>query len=99
MTQVSAIYGYYNIIFRVRKVGKLNAVKLFALGILMSKGGDSMQLRSLAITMGLGAAAGAVAVLMMPKSNPTRKLAEKAAEKVEDTAVQLTNKIASEMDM
>ena len=29
--------------------------------------------------MGLGAAAGAVAVLMMPKNNPTRKLAAKAA--------------------
>ena len=58
-----------------------------------------MELRGLAITMGLGAAAGAVAVLMMPKNNPTRKLAAKAAEKVETTAQKLTNKIGAEMDM
>lgn len=57
-----------------------------------------MQLKGLALTMGLGAAAGAVAILMMPKSNPTRKLASKAAEKVEDAAVQLSNKITTEMD-
>lgn len=57
-----------------------------------------MQLRGLAVTMGLGAAAGAVAILMMPKNNPTRKLASKAAMKVEDAAVQLTNKITGEMD-
>ena len=41
-----------------------------------------MQVKGLAITMGLGAAAGAVAVLMMPKNNPTRRLAAKAANKV-----------------
>lgn len=58
-----------------------------------------MQLRGLAITMGLGAAAGAVAILAMPKNNPTRKLASKAAEKVEDAAAQLTNKLTNEMDM
>ena len=49
--------------------------------------------------MGLGAAAGAVAVLMMPKSNPTRKLAAKAANKVEDAVVQMTDKMADNMDM
>ena len=57
-----------------------------------------MQLKGLAVTMGLGAAAGAVAILMMPKNNPTRKLASKAALKVEDAAMQLTNKITGEMD-
>ena len=57
-----------------------------------------MELRGLAITMGLGAAAGAVAVMMMPKNNPTRQLAAKAAEKVETTAQRLTNKITSDMD-
>lgn len=57
-----------------------------------------MQLRGLAVTMGLGAAAGAVAILMMPKNNPTRKLASKAAMKVEDAAVQLSNKITGEID-
>lgn len=57
-----------------------------------------MQLKGLALTMGLGAAAGAVAILMMPKNNPTRKLATKAAEKVEDAAVQLSNKLTNEID-
>lgn len=57
-----------------------------------------MQLKGLALTMGLGAAAGAVAILMMPKNNPTRKLAYKAATKVEDAAVQLGNKLTSEID-
>lgn len=58
-----------------------------------------MELRGLAISMGLGAAAGAVAIMMMPKNNPTRKLAAKAAEKVETTAQKLTNKMGSEIDM
>jgi len=57
-----------------------------------------MQLKALAITMGLGAAAGAVAILTMPKNNPTRKLASKAAEKVEGAAMQLGNKLTSEID-
>ena len=58
-----------------------------------------MQMRGLAISMGLGAAAGAVAVLMMPKNNPTRKLAAKAADKVEDLAYKVTDKMAESMDM
>lgn len=45
-----------------------------------------MKLRGWAITAGLGAAAGAVAVMMMPRHNPARKLAAKAANKVEDLA-------------
>ena len=65
----------------------------------MPKGGILMQVRSLAITMGLGAAAGAVAVLMMPKNNPTRKLAAKAANKVEDLAYKVTDKMTESMDM
>lgn len=43
-----------------------------------------MQIKGWAVTMGLGAAAGAVAVMMMPRTNPARKLAAKAANKVED---------------
>ena len=35
---------------------------------------------------GIGAAAGMVAVLMMPRTNPTRRLAAKAADKMEDVA-------------
>ena len=57
-----------------------------------------MQLRGLALTMGLGAAAGAVAILMMPKSNPTRKLASKAALKAEDAAMRLGSKFSNEID-
>ena len=56
-----------------------------------------MELKGLAITMGLGAAAGAVAILMMPKNNPTRKLVAKAAAKVEDAAYQLTDKLTADM--
>ena len=57
-----------------------------------------MQMRGLAISMGLGAAAGAVAVMMMPKNNPTRKLAAKAANKVEDLAFKVSDKLTDTMD-
>ncbi|MBO4938417.1 MAG: hypothetical protein J6C98_05385 [Oscillospiraceae bacterium] len=58
-----------------------------------------MQMKGWAITMGLGAAAGAVAVLMMPRTNPTRKLAAKAANKVEDVAWKISDKLNQELDM
>ena len=58
-----------------------------------------MQMKSWAITMGLGAAAGAVAILMMPRNNPTRKLAAKAANKMEDVAWKLSDKMTQELDM
>ena len=45
-----------------------------------------MNAKGWAISAGLGAAAGMVAVLMMPRNNPTRKLAAKAADKMEDVA-------------
>ena len=58
-----------------------------------------MQIRGWAITMGLGAAAGAVAVMMLPRQNPARKLASKAAYTVEDAVRQVTNKIGNKMDL
>ena len=58
-----------------------------------------MSVKGLAISMGIGAAAGAVAILMMPKNNPTRKLADKAAVKVEDTATKVTQKLTEKMDL
>ena len=58
-----------------------------------------MQMRGLALSMGLGAAAGAVAVMMMPKNNPTRKLAAKAANKVEDLAWKVSDKLTDTMEM
>ena len=57
-----------------------------------------MGVKGWAITAGLGAAAGAVAILMMPKNNPTRKLASKAALKVEDAAMHFGNKLSNEID-
>ena len=57
---------------------------------------------SFAITMGLGAAVGAVAVLMMPRQNPGTaapagawcSTADKAAANVEDAVCQAASKIA-----
>lgn len=57
-----------------------------------------MGVKGWAITAGLGAAAGAVAVMMMPRTNPARKLAAKAANKVEDLAWKMEDKM-NNMDM
>ena len=57
-----------------------------------------MNMKGWAITMGLGAAAGAVAVMMMPRTNPTRRLAAKAANKVEDVAWRISDKLTQELD-
>ena len=56
-----------------------------------------MGMKGWAVTMGIGAAVGAVAIMMMPRSNPTRQLAEKAADKVEDTAAKVGNMISDEI--
>ena len=58
-----------------------------------------MGIKGLAVALGVGAAAGAVAILAMPKSNPTRRLAAKAADKVEDMAWKVSNKITDELDL
>lgn len=57
-----------------------------------------MGVKGWAITAGLSAAVGAVAVLMMPKTNPTRKLAAKAANKMEDVAWKIEDRLSG-MDM
>lgn len=67
-------------------------------GILGAKGVRNMKLTGLAISAGLGAAAGMVAVMMMPRQNPVRKLAAKAANKAEDLAWKVEDTI-SEMDL
>ena len=54
-----------------------------------------MQMKGWAITAGIGAAAGAVAILMMPRSNPTRKLAAKAASKAQDVLNEAGEKISN----
>lgn len=58
-----------------------------------------MQMKGWAITMGIGAAAGAVAILMMPRTNPTRRLAAKAANKMEDMAWKVSDKLSQEFDL
>ena len=57
-----------------------------------------MNAKGWAITAGISAAAGAVAVLMMPRTNPARKLAAKAANKMEDVAWKIEDK-KNNMDM
>lgn len=58
-----------------------------------------MHMKGWAITLGIGAAAGAVAVLMMPRNNPARQLAAKAANKVEDAAWKVSDKLSDKFDM
>lgn len=49
------------------------------------------------VALGVGAAAGAVAIMMMPYNNPTRRLAAKTANKVESAVTHAADAIASEM--
>ena len=58
-----------------------------------------METKGIALAMGLGVAAGAVAIMMMPRSNPTRRLAKKAANKVEDVAFKVSDKLHDELDL
>ena len=58
-----------------------------------------MNMKTVVATMGLGAAAGAVAILMMPRNNPTRQFAQKAADKMEDAAMKMGDKLSQELDM
>ncbi len=58
-----------------------------------------MGIKGWAITAGLGAAAGAVAIMMMPQRSPARKLASKAACKVEDAAYKVSDAISNKLDM
>ena len=56
----------------------------------------------LAAAAGMGVAAGAVAVLMMPRTCPARRLAAKAANKAEDVVFQAQDKlgeITKELDL
>ena len=58
-----------------------------------------MQVKGLAIAMGLGAAVGAVAVTLLPRQSTARKLVDKTADVVEDAAQQVSNKLMEKMDM
>ena len=58
-----------------------------------------MKMKGWAITLGVGAAAGAVAVMMLPRQSTARKLANKAACAVDDAAWNIGNKLSRKMDM
>lgn len=61
--------------------------------ILTTEGGIEMKATGWAITAGLGAAAGAVGIMMMSRQNPVRRLAAKAANKAEDLAWKMEDKM------
>ncbi len=58
-----------------------------------------MSLKGIAFGMSLGATVGAVGILMMSKNNITRKLATQAADKVEDAAWKMTDKLSHKFDL
>ncbi|MDD6200552.1 MAG: hypothetical protein PUB93_04705 [Firmicutes bacterium] len=58
-----------------------------------------MKMTGWAITMGIGAAAGAVAIMMLPRQSTARKLASKAANTVEDAACKVGSKLDQALDM
>lgn len=57
-----------------------------------------MEMKGLALTLGIGAAAGAVAVMMLPRQCAARRMVDKAAEKVEDAAYSVSEKISRKLD-
>ncbi len=58
-----------------------------------------MNMKGIALAMGVGAAIGAVALTMTPKNCSARRLAHKAANKVEDVAMMVGDKLSDKMDM
>jgi hypothetical protein len=68
-------------------------------GILNAKGVRELKAKGWAITLGVSAAAGAVAVMMLPKQSTARKLVNKAAVAVENAASNVSDKLMNKMDM
>ena len=58
-----------------------------------------MGVKAWAVTVGVSAAVGAVGILMMSRSNPTRKLAAEAADKVESVAWKISDKMSRIFDL
>jgi hypothetical protein len=58
-----------------------------------------MSVKGLAVTMGVGLAAGAVGILMLSRTNPTRRLAAQAADKVEDVAWKVSDMLTEKFDL
>lgn len=57
-----------------------------------------MKMKGWAITMGVGAAVGAVAVMLLPKQSAARKLVNKAADVVEDAAWMVSDKLNNALE-
>ena len=93
------IISYYKTIYKNQIFQKTVCEIFKAAGILVTKGGRNMKMKGWAITLGVGAAAGAVAVMMLPKQSAARRLVNKAACVVEDTACTVGEKLSSKMDM
>ncbi len=66
--------------------------------ILRPKGGNDMKLTGLAISMGVGLAAGAVTAAMLPRGCTAKKAIQKAAYAVEDAACNAKVKINDKLD-
>lgn len=58
-----------------------------------------MTVKGWAVTMGISAAAGAVGILMLSRTNPARKLAAQAANRVEDVAWRVSDKLTDSFDL
>ena len=56
-----------------------------------------MDVKGWALTMGAGIAAGAVGILMLSRTNPARKLVAQAADKLEDTAWKVSDKLTKKL--
>lgn len=57
-----------------------------------------MRMTGLAISMGVGLAAGAVTAMMLPRQCTARKMAQRAAWAVEDAAMNAKDKLVNKMD-
>ena len=58
-----------------------------------------MHMKGWAVTLGIGAAAGAEAVMMLPKQCTARKVIRKAADTVEDAVQNAKYKLDQTLDM
>ena len=58
-----------------------------------------MNVKNWALTMGIGAAAGAVAIMLLPRQSAPRRLADKAANAIEDAAHQMAGKMMQNKEM
>lgn len=58
-----------------------------------------MKMTGLAISMGVGVAAGAVTAMLLPRQSRTRRIVQRAAYAVEDAAIAAKDKLVDKLDM